>query len=429
MAIPYKPKTIIAMLVAAVITPIFSYFSFYQMENIIHNELYDYGLIFSNNWADLYSLYASLYTISLLIAWFLFGSSIISFLVYDISKKNRWRSACVSFLIFGLLLNLFNVYVFYRLDSLVNIDLYNYGLTFNADWHSNYFSTLIWMLLSVGLQCFFALTPAVLVYGRKGQKKRVPARLFDSILIAIGTAILALSIIYSSSILALIGLGLLFWGVTFTYITSSDYVKKVLFDTTVTAQQTTLDRIVQKLEYKGDTIYLPPQFFNTANTYKAFISRKKLKTPPTAEMLPNQKPDFLIDYIDDPSAVLITPPGAELTQLFEKTLEKDFVKTNLQDLQNYLPELLIDELEVTSYFDMQIQQDLVRVQIDDSYFRFPRAETELSSLYFFFESPLVCAIACVLAKSSGQPVVIEKSQTETKGKVVTIDYRLLKNET
>ena len=124
MAIPYKPKTIIAMLIVAVIVPIFSYLCFYQLESVIHSDLYNYGLMFSNNWADLYSFFASLYLFSLLSAWFLFGSSIVSFLVYDISKKNQWRSVCVSFLVLGAILNFFNIYVFYRIDALVNNDLY-----------------------------------------------------------------------------------------------------------------------------------------------------------------------------------------------------------------------------------------------------------------------------------------------------------------
>jgi hypothetical protein len=428
MAIPYKPQIIIAMLIVAVIVPFFSYLCFKQVENLINHDLYNYGLVFSNSWADLYSFYASLYTFSLLSLWFLLGGSIISFLAYDITKKNGARYVCVSFLVLGAVLNFFNIYIFYRLDSLVNSDLYLYGLRFSYDWYSNYMTILIPIWLLVGFEILFTLAPAILINGSAAKKRRVPARLSDSILIIIGTAILASSIMYSSSILALIGLCLLFWGVTFTYIASSDYVKKILFDTTLTAQQETLNRIFQKLEYRGDTIYLPPQFFNTTNTYKAYISKNKLGKPPTAELLPNQKPELIIDYIDNPSAVIITPPGVELTQLFEKTLEKDFVTTSLQELQSYLPELLIDELEVTSYFDMQIEENIVRVQIDDSYFRFPRAETELSSLYFFFESPLICAIAFVLAKATGAPVIIERSKTKTEGKVVNIAYHMLKNE-
>jgi hypothetical protein len=426
MPISYKPKTILAMLPAAVIVSFFCYFFFYQIEQIIHMNLYDYGLMFSNVWANSYSFYASIYLISLTLAWILFGSSIILFLGYEVNKNNRWRYACISLLVGGAILSFLNYYIFYRIDYLVNHDLYLYGLTFNVDWYSNYSLNLVLLCLLTGLAGIFALTPVVLLSASTREKRTVPARLFDSVLIAIGTAILALSIVYSSSILALIGLGLLFLGVTFTYVTTSEYVKKALLDTTVLAQQVTLNRIAKKIEYRGNTLYLPPQFFNTADTYKAFISKNKLEAVPTPEMLPKQEPDLFFDYINDPPAVLVTPPGAELAQLFEKALEKDFMTTSLQDLQRYLPELLIENLEVTPYFDMQLENDLVHVTVDDSFFRVPNAEIELSSLYFFFNSPLVCAIACVLSKATGFPVRIIKSKIETKGKIVTVDYRLLK---
>lgn len=428
MPISYKPKTIVAMIAAAVIMPIFCYSFFYQIEQIIHVSLYDYGLIFSNVWADSYSFYASIYLVSLILAWILYGSSTILFLGFDVNKKNSWRFACISVLASGATLSFFNYYIFYMLNNLVNHDLYSYGLTFSVDWHLNYSVNLVLLCLLTGLTGIFALTSTVLLSASGKKKKTVPARLFDSVLIAIGTAILALSIVYSSSIPALIGLGLLFLGVTFTYVTTSEYVKKDLLDATVFAQQATLNCIVKGVKYSGDTLYLPPQFFNTSDTYKAFISKNKLETIPTPDMLPKQNPNLFFDYVNDPPAVLMTPPGAELAQLFEKTLEKDFMTLSLQDLQHCLAELLIENLEVTPYFDMQVKNDLVQVAVDDSFFRVPNSEIALSNLYFFFDSPLVCAIACVLSKATGFPVIIIKSKIEPKGKIVTVDYQLLREE-
>lgn len=428
MTIPYKPKTILALMVLAVVIPIISYFFFLQLEDLIHTDLYNYGLSYSNNWADLYQFYAYLYLISETASWFFFSGSIISFLSYNAKKTNQRRSACVLLLALGTISSTLNFLIFFQLDSLVNYDLYLYGLQFSIEWYSNYLITLRIMFLLTGLLSIFALAAAVLFYSSTKEKKRLPARLFDTILIGIGTALLSLSIIYSSSILALIGLGLLFWGVIFTYVTTSEYVKKSILDTTLKAYQETLNQIVQKLEYGGDTIYLPPQFFNTTNTYKAYISKDKRKRIPTARMMPKQRPDFLIARITTPRAVLVTPPGVELAQLFEKTLEKDFITTSLQDLQYYLPKVLIDELEVTSHFDMEIENDLIHVKIDDSHFRIPEAETELSSLYFYFDSPLICAIACIFAKATGIPVTIVKLKTESKDKVVAVDYRILKKE-
>jgi hypothetical protein len=92
------------------------------------------------------------------------------------------------------------------------------------------------MLLLALLASILAFASATVIYGSTRKVKIVPAKLLDTTLTAVGTIALAFSIVYSSSILALIGLGLLFWGVTFTYISNDDYVKKILLDTTALSE-------------------------------------------------------------------------------------------------------------------------------------------------------------------------------------------------
>jgi hypothetical protein len=67
--------------------------------------------------------------------------------------------------------------------------------------------------------------------------------------------------------------------------------------------------------------------------------------------------------------VLITPPGAELARLAEKTLKTNFNGANLQYLQQNLPDLLIDELEITQYFSMEIENEKIRVMIEGSVYK------------------------------------------------------------
>ena len=427
MAISYKPKTIIALLVAAVIIPFFSYFFFKQVEYIIHHDLYSYGLVFSNSWADLYSLYSSLYVFSSLAIWFFLCVSIICFLVYDITKKNGLRFACVSFLVFGIVLNFFNIYVLYRVDSLVNSDLYSSGLRFSVDWYSNYWSLSIWMWFLVGLEIFLTLAPAILINVSSVKKRRVPARLFDSILIAMGTVILSLSIIYSSSILALIGLGLLFWGVTFTYVSTEEYIKKVLLQTSASAQLTRLNQVIEELEFMGNPMYLPPQYFKKRDTYKAYIPKDRLALIPTPEQMCNQEPTFFIDFIDTPPAVLMTPPGAELVQLFETMLKKNFSEVDLVYIQQHLPKLLIEDLEIVHYFDIAIENETVRIKIEDSVYNVSKTEPEHTDIYSSFGSPLSSALACILAKVANSPVVTAP-QNGTENRSETIEYRILRLE-
>src|SRR4030066_950769 len=103
--------------------------------------------------------------------------------------------------------------------------------------------------------------------------KVIPPRLLSSILIILGAIALFISVVYTSSILAFIGLGLLFFGITFTFVRSDEYVKKILLDTTASSQQATLKHIIQELRYEGYIIYLPPKYFRNPEIRKANIPK------------------------------------------------------------------------------------------------------------------------------------------------------------
>jgi hypothetical protein len=238
---------------------------------------------------------------------------------------------------------------------------------------------------------------------------------------------LAFSIIYSSSIIALIGLGLLFWGVTFSYIGNGAYVKKILLDTTASSELEILNHMLQKLEFVGNPVYLPPQYFRKKDVYKAYIPKNKLLGLPVPNHTFEQEPDLLVDFMENPTAVLVRPPGAELAQLFEKTLKKDFGDVNLQYLQRNLPELLNEELEITQSFSMEIENERIRVRIEDSIYRLPNIDADQSSSYSSFDSLISSAIACTIAKVSGAPVSRLSYKTGVEDRSVIVEYLILQN--
>ena len=256
--------------------------------------------------------------------------------------------------------------------------------------------------------------------------KVIPPRLLSSILIILGAIALFISVVYTSSILAFIGLGLLFFGVTFTFVRSDEYVKKILLKTTVSSQQATLNHIINELRYKGQIVYLPPKYFRDPEIHKAYISKQKGGEFPTLEQTQNNEQDFLIEK---PLGVLFTPPGAELSRLFETTLGKDFSKVDLQYLRQNMPKLFVEDLEMAQDFEMEVEDDKIRVKIHDSVYTTSDVETEESlRKYSTLDSLLGSAIACTLAKTTNKPIMIEKQQTSEDGKDVTIEYRTINDE-
>ena len=100
------------------------------------------------------------------------------------------------------------------------------------------------------------------------------ARTAGVLLIILGTLALASSIIYVSPIPALIGLGLIFWGIILTYIQTGEYVKETVLDATTASMLITLNQTMQELDYRGKTVYLPPKYLNDPESTKAYVSRQ-----------------------------------------------------------------------------------------------------------------------------------------------------------
>jgi uncharacterized membrane protein len=422
-----KTKTISALLLSVAIMDAFSLLLFTRIDTIVHGDLYNYGLRFDLAWAGQYWTYSHLFVGSLLVAIILVGISIGSFSFYVRRHSNASRVGCYVLLTVGTALSLFSVYLFYSIDYIVHTDLYSYGLQFSYNWAEKYWTCARLMLALIGFGSLTTIASITLI--SLGARKLVridPARMTSSILITTGAVAIFISVIYSWPILAFIGLGLLFWGITFTYVRTEEYARKILLDTTASSQQATLNQIIKELRYEGDVIYLPPKYFSDPETNKAFIPEQKNSPLPKPEQIQRQEQDFVIE---EPPGVLFTPPGAELSKLFERTLETRFENVDLGYLQQNLPKLFVEDLEISQNLEMETEANKIRVQIENSVYKAPNTETEQpATIYSRLGSPLSSAIACAVAKATGKPIIMEKEQNSNHGRNVTIEYRILDEE-
>jgi hypothetical protein len=427
MQVSFKPKIILALLLAVAVMDALSILFFYHIDAIINGDLYRYGLQFNYAWAGQYWGYSQPFLSSLAIAIILTGISIASFSLYIRKRSTVLIVACCMLLVVGTGLALFSIYLFYGIDYIVHNELYLFGLRFSYEWASNYWTYARLMLTLIGLASATALTSTTLIFlSTQKSVKNIPAKLTYSTLITTGIIALFASIISTSSILAFIGLGLLFWGIILTYVRTEEYTKKILLDTTTSSQQATLNHIMQELQYKGDAIYLPPKYFTNPETNKAYIPEQKNAHLPGPEHIQEHEQDFLIEK---PDGILFTPPGAELSKLFEKTLKTSFARVDLRYLQQNLPKLFIEDLEIAQDFEMETENNKILVKIKNSVYSTTDMTTEQGlSAYSTLGSPLSSAIACTLAKATGKPIIIETQQTSEDGRYVIIEYSTLDEE-
>jgi hypothetical protein len=270
------------------------------------------------------------------------------------------------------------------------------------------------------------------------------ARTAGVLLIILGALALASSIIYGSSTPALIGLGLVFWGIILTYVQTGEYVKETVLDATTASMLTTLNQTMQELDYRGKAVYLPPKYLNDPESTKAYVPRLrigKLPPPEQTQKLETQPSSR------NPQGIIITPPGAELTRLFEDTLQTSFTKVDLDNLKEQLPKLLIEDLEIASDVEIQtgtsktsnptddtiwqiaIEHDRINVKITSTaYKNTAKQTTQLSNINPTLGSPLTSAVACAIAKATGKPIIIENQQVSEDGETTETEYRVLEEE-
>lgn len=276
-------------------------------------------------------------------------------------------------------------------------------------------------------------------------KRRISlARAASWTLLALGAVALAVSIITVFSTLALIGLGLIFWGAILNFVQTEEYTKEILLPATVNSILTTLDQTLQQLGYEGKAVYLPPKYVKNPEDNKAYIPKQKTANLPTPEQIQKQETE---PPNNNSEGILVSPPGAGLTKLFEKTLNTDFMKKDLQYLQQNMPKLFIEDLEIAA--DLEItagpsssanptndsskqtgkNQNSVHVRIGSTVYRDVCKEAEkLPNVYTTLGCPLGSAIACAFARATGKPITIENEKTSEDGKTIEIDYRILEEE-
>jgi hypothetical protein len=226
--------------------------------------------------------------------------------------------------------------------------------------------------------------------------------------LAIGILVLVSSIIYSSNVLVFVGLGLVFWGFILFYVQTDKYVKKSLFDATSCSEIANFSKLICELGFHGKWVFLPPKYLNVGEVSKVYVSEAGNGFLPSAEEI---KKEGGRSFVSNPKAVLFVSPGSELAELFEKKLKVDFLKVDLKYIQDKLPVVFVEDLEIAKDFEMDVEKGTVLVKLK---------QPSLS-----VGSCLSAAIACALAKITSVPVIIEQEKINDAKDDMLIEYRLI----
>jgi len=386
------------------------YYLLQFVDLIVHGDLYGYGLVFSYEWANQYWNYSTLMRDSILISILLITLAVFFIIIQIMANKHFIKYLISVLLVTSIFFVIFSLFFLIRLDFIVNNSLYNYGLQFSYEWTTPYWNNIV-MLFGLFIGVIMINSLSILLFLSTDSWFLKSAKSFlriTSLLFFAGVAILFLSINFNSSVLAFVGLGLVFWGAILLFIRSNRYVKEDLLLTATKSSLTTLRDFILELGYAGKGIYLPPKYLRDFESSKVFITTSKLILP-----LITQIQDTKNLIVKNPDGILVTPPGYDLSLLFEKTLGVNFIHKDLPFFELNLRRLIVEDLEIAQNIEMKLTENLVRVKIEDSVYK--------------NMGTLSSAIACILAKTSGKLVLIENREITEDSKIIYLSYRLFES--
>ena len=263
------------------------------------------------------------------------------------------------------------------------------------------------------------------------QKRKVKVTISSRISVLFllsGILSLVFSVYSESQMLALIGLGLTFWGALFLLLRPLKFVEGSLLYNTAVSEYLTIDRIISDFNYKGKGYYIPPypkdvylpEYLRGLKASVVFISDKNAGEMPSIEEIAKGK--FLSK---NQKGVLLTPPGTGIVTQIEEKTNVDFTKINLDELCEILPLFLLQDLNLAKEITMKLDGDKVHLKLFDSLYKnLYRSRNALKSVSFL-GCPVVSAVACAIAKTSGKTVAIQKQQVSPDGLAIEVLYDLV----
>ena len=255
----------------------------------------------------------------------------------------------------------------------------------------------------------------------------------DSILIAIiflilGIVLFNLSVLTDSQVICFFALGFFLWGTLFFLITPQKNVAGSFLVTSALPSYRTIDRMLKELKTKNEAYNIP------SYTRDVFLPENIEGLKEMVTFIPAENAVGLVEIEDiakgrfltkSPKGLLITPPGASILDKIEQKSKEDLTKIPFSELNEILPYLLND-LYLSKDIKMTTSENEATVEINGLLYKnLYNQEFNLKSIYLL-GCPLVSAAACAIAKSTGKPTMIQKIETNTKGKI-TATFKIVQS--
>jgi hypothetical protein len=218
-------------------------------------------------------------------------------------------------------------------------------------------------------------------------------------MVVAGVVLSIFSYYLSNVAMSLTGLGLIIWGVSLIFVTSTRMIKARLITSQMSSLTLALDRLLEEGGFSGNTYVLPPK-------------------------LPGEQFTQVIESKSSSSKTSIIPTGLHLEALFEEEADIDFLSVDLQKLKELLVKAVVDKLEIASDLKILEQDETITIKMKDFVFQefYKYLQPIAAQDHKLLTCPTVSALAGALSKSTRKKVSIE--QVTFSGSSLEVRFKL-----
>jgi len=249
------------------------------------------------------------------------------------------------------------------------------------------------------------------------RKQRRNTMLVGWLLLGIGLSALAAAILFASTILTFIGLGLTFWGSLMFFIQPKNYVRSDLMNATAISSLKTIDKMMMGMGYREKGVYIQAHESDKA---VVFVPSEPFSMIPQISSFEEDR-----TFLSDPAGLLVPPPGLALAGLIEKKLGFKLKNCGLEALVEALPKVLVEDLEIVKDVEIEVKEDSVHLKLYDSIYADFCAEVRDTSRRCGLGCPMCSALASILAIATGKPVLYEEDRMSEDKRLTESVYQLL----
>ncbi len=232
------------------------------------------------------------------------------------------------------------------------------------------------------------------------RKSHPTSQLAGYLLLGIGFVVLTASVLFASTILTFIGLGLALWGMLAFFVQPQQYVKSDLMNATAQSSLKTIENMMVGMGYREKGVYIPAR----KEKVVVFVPLEPYSMLPESSVVEGKT------FLKDPQGMLVVPPGLALANLIEKKLGFTLRNCGVETIVSALPRVLVEELEIVRDVEIEVKDDRIGFKLVDSIYADFCRETRETNRRCGLGCPMCSALACILAVASGKPVLFDEDE-------------------